>query len=64
MVVDFNQRFILNFWNQGKFGQDRLLNLLDRKLTYQQRDSCEGQLMQGECLVAVKSMAFGKTPEI
>ena len=45
-----------------KVGQDRLLNLLDRKLTNEQRDSCEGQLTAGECLVAVKSMENGKTP--
>jgi hypothetical protein len=45
-----------------KVAQDRLLNLLDRKLTNEQRDSCEGQLTVGECLVAVKSMANGKTP--
>ncbi|CAB3980483.1 Hypothetical predicted protein [Paramuricea clavata] len=44
-----------------KVAQDRLLNLLDRKLTNEQRDSCEGQLTVGECLVAVKSMANGKT---
>ena len=43
-----------------KVAQDRLLNLLDRKLTDEQRDSCEGQLTDGECLVAVKSMAYGK----
>jgi hypothetical protein len=41
--------------------QDRLLNLLDRKLTDEQRDSSEGHLTEGECLVAVKSMAYGKT---
>jgi hypothetical protein len=45
-----------------KVAQDRLLNLLDRKLTDEQRDSCKGQLTVGECLVAVKSMAYGKTP--
>ena len=45
-----------------KVAQDRLLNLLDRKLTNEQRDSCEGQLTVGECLVAVKSMTNGKTP--
>jgi hypothetical protein len=45
-----------------KVAQDRLLNILDRKLTDEQRDSCEGQLTEGECLVAVKSMAYGKTP--
>ena len=45
-----------------KVAQDRLLNLLDRKLTNEQRDSCEGQLTVGECWVAVKSMANGKTP--
>ena len=45
-----------------KVAQDRLLNLLDRKLINEQRDSCEGQLTAGECLVAVKSMANGKTP--
>ena len=45
-----------------KVAQDRLLNLLDRKLTNEQRDSCEGQLTVGECLIAVKSMANGKTP--
>ena len=46
----------------NKVAQDRLLNLLDRKLTDEQRDSCEGQLTVGECLVAVKSMAYCKTP--
>ncbi|CAB4014514.1 Hypothetical predicted protein [Paramuricea clavata] len=45
-----------------KVAQDRLLNLLDRKLTNEQRDSCEGQLTVGECLVAVESMANVKTP--
>jgi hypothetical protein len=45
-----------------KVAQDRLLNLLDRKLTDEQRDSCDGQLTVGECLMAVKSMAYGKTP--
>jgi hypothetical protein len=45
-----------------KVAQDRLLNFLDRKLTNEQRDSCEGQLTVDECLVAVKSMANGKTP--
>jgi hypothetical protein len=32
-----------------KVAQDRLLNLLDRKLTDEQRDSCEGQLTVREC---------------
>ena len=42
--------------------QDRLLNLLDRKLTEEQRDSCEGLVTEAECYVALKSLSAGKTP--
>ena len=46
-------RFYKELYSKGpteKVAQDRLLNLLDRKLTDEQRDSCKGQLTVGECL--------------
>jgi hypothetical protein len=42
--------------------QDRLLNLLERKLTDEQRDSCEDLFTASECSAALKSMSCGKTP--
>jgi hypothetical protein len=40
--------------------QDRLLNLLERKLTDEQRDSCEDLCTTSECSAALKSMSCGK----
>ena len=42
--------------------QDRLLNLLERKLTDEQRDSCEDLFTASECSAALKSMSCGKRP--
>ena len=42
--------------------QDRLLNLLERKLSDEQRDSCEDVFNASECSAALKSMSCGKTP--
>jgi exonuclease III len=42
--------------------QDRLLDLLDRKLSDEQSNSCEGDLLEGECLAALKTLRNGKTP--
>ena len=42
--------------------QDRLLGLLDRKLSNEQRNLCEGLFFEGECLAALKTMSNGKTP--
>jgi hypothetical protein len=42
--------------------QDRLLKLLERKLTDGQRDSCEDLFNTSECSAALKSMSCGKTP--
>jgi hypothetical protein len=42
--------------------QDRLLKLLERKLTDEQRDSCEDLCTTSECSAALKSMSCSKTP--
>ena len=42
--------------------QDRLLNLLDGKLSKEQSNSCEGDIFEGECLAALKSLRNGQTP--
>ena len=42
--------------------QNRLLGLLENKLSDDQRDSCEHPLLESECLAALKTMSNGKTP--
>lgn len=58
-------RFYKELYSQvptDRAAQDRLLNLLDRKLSDEQRDSCENSFFEGECLAALRAMSNGKTP--
>ena len=58
-------RFYKEFYTKvptEKATQDRLLNSIDRKLSEEERNSCEGPLNERECLAALRSMSSGKTP--
>ena len=44
--------------------QNSILQTLERSLSTDEATSCEGLLSEGECLMALKGMATGKTPGI
>ena len=64
-IMQEQVRFYKDLYNRvptDTAAQERLLNLIDRQLTEEERNSCEGPLSESECFAALRAMSPGKTP--